>query len=355
MSWVIEGDVWAATSATVTITPSSRDIQQIVPVPTQATHLRASLTRQSIVAVTGHQEQQARQARGILTFYNLAEFPQTIPAGTMATGTSGTSVITNMTAIVPAGNPPAEGSVDIPAYASRSGASGNLAAGDIWLTPCCANIAINGVVVSNPFAFTGGLDAARYRVVSQHDVDAAAPVLETALEPAVQDTLQQQVPARSQLSTPPQCTSTTHATPPVGSRAEQVEVLVTEVCQALAYDQDVVLQTAVDQFMTENLKQPRRGYKLFPLHAQIVGISVSDQGSARLSCTVLAQGRWVYQFGQDQLARLKQQLAGLTTAQAQAMLHKEPGVGQVTMQLSGGDTFPTESSQITLLVVPLSA
>jgi len=130
---------------------------------------------------------------------------------------------------------------------------------------------------------------------------------------------------------------------------------VTDVCQALAYDQDAVLKAATGQFMTASLKQPRRGYRLFPTKAQITGVSTSDQGSAMLACTVLVRGRWVYQFGPDQLARLKGQLVGMTTAQAQAMLKLQPGVGQVTMQLSGGDSFPTDSSQITLLIVLPSA
>jgi hypothetical protein len=349
---VVQGSISAPPSATVTIAPQYRDTQQMLAITTRATRLSSSAVQVSTVLATGRKQQTAARASGKLTFFNIATFPQTIPAGTTIAGKDGVTVITDSAATVLAGNPPKEASVDIPAHATASGPAGNISANDIYLAPCCANFTINGVVVSNSSAFIGGQDAENYLVVAQGDVDTATASLATTLLPKAQDAIRKQVGAALQLYSAPTCTAAAQANPPVGQRAAQVAVTVTESCQALAYDQNAILKKAVGQFTADTLRRSVSGYRLLPPKAHITTLSLRDSNSGMLSCSVLVVGRWLFQFDPGALAHLKQQLAGLSDAQAQAVLQKEPGVRQASIHISNGDTFPTDSKRITLLLAP---
>ncbi len=339
-------------NATVTITPQFTTVQQTILIATKARQLSSSMTGTSRTQVTGKIQQSAQRAVGKLTFYNLAPFPQTIPAGPTISGKAGVTVVTDVAATVLAGDAPKEAHIDVPARAMQSGPAGNISPDDIYLLPCCANITINGVVVDNNSAFTGGQDAANYTVVSQRDVDTTSVSLGQTLQPEAQDALQKQVLPDLQPSSAPQCTTTTQSNPPVGQRAEQVAVTVTATCQVLAYSQKSVLKTAIDQFTASNLKQPVAGYRFLPHKAHINAIALRNQDGGMFACTVLIEGRWLFQFDPAALAHLKQQLAGLSEAQAQILLQKEGGVRQDTIHISSGNMFPSDTNRITLLLVP---
>jgi len=70
----------------------------------------------------------ATTARGTLTLYNAATYPQTIAAGTVLTGADGVQVVTDTPAPIPAGNPPLFGIVTVGAHALQVGSHGNIAA-----------------------------------------------------------------------------------------------------------------------------------------------------------------------------------------------------------------------------------
>lgn len=339
-------------SATVTITPQFTPVQQTIQIATKALQLSSSMTGTSRTQVTGKIQQSAQRAVGKLRFYNLAPFPQTIPAGTAIAGTHRVTMVTDVTATVLAGDAPKEAHIDIPAHARDIGSAGNISTNDIYLLSCCANININGVVVSNISAFSGGQDAENYAFVSQRDVDTASALLEATVLPKAQGAIRkQELPNLQPYSTPP-CTAAIQANPPVGQRAEQVAITVTESCQVLAYDQNAALRAAVDQFTVSTLKQPVAGYRLLPPKPHITAILLRNPNSGMLACTVLIEGRWVFQFDQAQLAHLKLQLAGLSDLQAQTLLQKESGVLQAAIHISRGNTFPSDSNQITLRFVP---
>jgi hypothetical protein len=349
---VIKGVIGASTSATVNIAPQYSDVQVVTTVPAKTLSLSSSVTRQQTVAATGKGQQPARRAAGVLTFYNLANYPQTIPAFTLLSGADGVRVSTDTAATVQAGNPPVEASVDVPAHAEYSGAAGNISSQDIRAVPCCANIRLSGVVVSNQFAFAGGQDALTFAVVDQRDADAAAGSLEAPVQQAAQEGIQGQVPSNLQLYSAPQCTTHTHVNPPIGARATQVAVTVAETCQGQAYNQGIVLQAAVGEFMASVTRQPLAGYTLLSPRAQITGVAPGNRSGGTLSFVVLVQGRWLYQFNHSRLASLKQEIAGLPYAQALSTLQREVGVRQGTIHLSGGDTLPADLSQITVLIEP---
>jgi hypothetical protein len=67
---------------------------------------------------------------------------------------------------------------------------------------------------------------------------------------------------------------------------------------------------------------------------------------------VQVQGRWLYQFGLQQMESLKQKIAGLTYTQARAALQHALGIRLVTLSLSGGNTLPLDPRQINVVVTP---
>lgn len=348
--------LWSPTTATVIITPRYRDIQAILAVSTPSLQLSSTITRRASAAGTGVEQQQARPASGMLTFYNIATFPQTIPAGSIVvTRTNGVAYATDATVTVQAGNPPAEASVDVGAHALSSGTMGNISPGAIGMIPCCANIRLNGVVVNNTYPFTGGQEAATFTVVDQRDIDASAIQLEAAAQQAAQTSIHGQIPSHLQLL-PSQCAATVRADPPVGSRSAHTTVTVTETCRGKVYNQNVALQAAIAEFVKSATREAGLslvGYRLLVSGTQITNVSPDSPGGAVLACTVQVQGRWLYQFGLQQIASLKQKIAGLTYTQARAALQHALGIRLVTLSLSGGNILPLDASKISVIVTPL--
>ncbi len=120
-------------------------------------------------------------ARGALTFYNVATYPQTIVGGTVLTGADGVQVVTDAPSSIPALNPPLFGVVTVSAHATLAGSRGNIAALDVNALCCVA-----GVAVKNTAGFTGGQDAQTYTKVRQADIDGLLrPLIDTLTQGAL--------------------------------------------------------------------------------------------------------------------------------------------------------------------------
>jgi len=195
----------------------------LAPVRQSAT-VQAQATGKGYIAPT--------TATGNITFYNGQPYTQIIPTGTIVKGQDGVAVITDEAAAIPPVTqtiPPTDGQVTVPAHALVPGASGNIAAGDIN-EPCC----VTSVIAQNPSAFTGGSNGQHFTYVTRQDVyHAITPLLST---------LEQRVPQLfTSLALAPTCVPTVSAVPPVGQKAEKVNVTVTVSCTAVSYDPHRVL------------------------------------------------------------------------------------------------------------------
>src|SRR5258708_36265597 len=167
----------------------------------------------------------ATAARGTLTFYNAATYPQTIAAGTVLTGADGVHVVTDAAAPIPAGNPPLFGVVTVSAHAALAGSRGNIAALDIGGLCCVA-----GVAVKNTAGFSGGQDAQTYPTVRQGDIDGLArPLIDTLTQDA-QAGVRSQLHTQEWMATLPACTPSIGPDHPTGSRATQVTGTVAVTC-----------------------------------------------------------------------------------------------------------------------------
>ena len=345
-------------SATVTITPVSNDLKNtytisaVIGTPdlarrqVQARLLFSTTPMQSkTVNATGTGSIAATQAVGILTFYNSANFMQSIPVNTVFVGADGVVVVNDERADIPAANPPLEGLVTVTAHAVKPGASGDISAFDIN-GPCC----LSGVTVRNGAAFSGGQDAQSYTYVQQSDIDGAANTLESSLTENAQASLQKQMHANEQLAGSPQCLSNVTANHAASDKVANVTVNVAVTCLGEVYNhQDAVL-------MTEGLLKVEAGNKLGAGYS-LVGNVVSGvtQATVGKNDTVLllvnAEGLWVYQFSDAQKKSLAKLIAGRSQKDAKSLLQGQTGVSKATIQLSqsGGDTLPMDPRQITIV------
>lgn len=126
-----------------------------------------TFTASTAIIPTGIKTYPATNARGELTIYNGSILQQDIPAGMIFTTASGIEVVTDTSAIVPAGNPPSYGTAIVQAHTVLPGAQGNI-----------PSYAINQVYgaslyIRNIQAFHGGENAYSIKVVTTQDKQTA--------------------------------------------------------------------------------------------------------------------------------------------------------------------------------------
>jgi len=354
-------------AATVTLVPESKTLSTILTVtalptgtPEQARKqvaarlLSVSSPKQSqTVPTTGTGYAPARVGEGTVTFYNAAPYSQTVVAGTVLTGADGVEIVTAAPAMIPAGNPPIEGEVTVPAHATAIGPQGNIATLDLNGLCCLA-----GVSVKNTAAFHGGQYAYDYPMVTQADIDHAGGPLLATLTPATQASLQDQVHPNERLAGPVQCQPAVTPDHLVASDTAQVTVSVSVTCRAEAYDYVAVMQLATGTLVHEATIRLGSGYAL---HGTI-STTITQAGApphakpGTLTLLVTGQGLWVYQVRTTEQAHISRLIAGLSRQQAIRVLQQQESghLAGVHIQISGlwanGTTLPTDPARIRFVV-----
>jgi len=354
----------AASSASVSITPDRNDLKQAYTIlavtrapdaaqrEVEARFMSSATPSQSmIVKATGSGTIPAVQAQGILTFYNALPYAQTIAAGTVFTDANGIQVVNDQAAIIPAAQPPAEGSAIASAHVVTAGASGNIPALDFNTVSCC----FSGVTVANTTAFHGGQDPLRYSFVQQSDIDNAANLLKMALTPSAQKALQAQVLPNEQLLTSVRCVPGVVSDHAAGNTAVSVTVTVTVTCVGEVYDRQGAQSLAASLLRTDGTKTPGAGYMLVGNIVTTVTKTAVIDTKGTISILVNAEGMWVYQFTDAQKGELERLIAGKSEGEAQALLLQQKGVAKANISVSGGtnSTLPTDPRYITIVVQSL--
>ncbi|MDQ6644626.1 MAG: hypothetical protein M3Y76_09270, partial [Chloroflexota bacterium] len=135
-----------------------------------------------------------------------------------------------------------------------------------------------------------------------------------------------------------------------GDRVSSVTVSVTATCSGEVYDQVGARTIAANLLITGADKQTGGGYAL-------VGnvITTSTQALAdnkgKVALFIKAQGKWAYQFTDALKAQLASQITGKTKDEATTLLTQNKGVDKVDgINISSGNTLPTDAKQITIVV-----
>ena len=288
-------------SVTIDVVPVTKSVTLTTPLalPTR-TLAPVTLSKAESAPTTGHGHQDARPARGTLTFYNGLFTVQTVPIGTVFTGADGVKVATEAAVTIPAGNPPSYGQATVEAQALQAGSRGNLAAGDITTTVS------SGVLVKNR-PFGGGRDARDFQAVAQPDLDHLTSALRTILS---QQMPQAFVLRSGEAVQPTHCTFIVTPNHRAGTEAHTVTVQATETCAGIAYNSDQLSQQASALFTQQT--SPGANYQLVG-EVQVQLVSVTP-------LTVSCRGLWAYTLSQDYEQFLAEQIAGDSPQQAQKYL-----------------------------------
>jgi len=335
-------------SATITLIPVEKSVSITTTIQVQGRQLAPlTLIESTSALATGKKHQNARQAEGTITFYNGLLTSQTIAAGTVLTGADGVHIITDQTAIIPAGNPPIYGQVTISAHAVLAGQQGNIQAFDIN-TACCAT----SVVAKNTRAFTGGGSARDFLVATRTDINNAVTSLLLTLSQSEDAALQAQLHRGEELITP-SCTPHVSSDHKPGDEAKQVQVTVSETCSGIAYAAHTLYANASQVLTTQATTTLGANYSLIgDIQVTIIQGKVINQHQGVVSMVVHVTGTWVYQIAPSTQQRLIKLIAGKTKQQALATLLQFPGVAGAQITVKGvNQTLPEDPRSIAIVVV----
>ncbi len=303
---------------------------RVIPPITLSVHNTANATGQ------GHQE--PTQANGEITFYNGELQAVTIPSGTAITGADGVTVITNQPANIPAGNPPAYGSITVSAYAEQAGSSGNIASLDI-------NQGIEtSILAKNQYPFAGGKDSRNFIYVTKGNMQNAESGLGGTLETSMQGALANQShPGESIINLP--CSTSQSADHQVGEEAQSVTVTESKTCSGIAYNTSQLYQRAT-ALLNQKVPVITKDFTLVGDPHFTMNKTVATQTMATLTLTT--QETWAYVPSNTQQAIIKKALGGLTRDQATHYLLSFPGISQASVT-GEYDKLPRDPRYIHLL------
>lgn len=341
----------STTTATVTITPKSKDIANkfIITAITGTPNPSLRQVQARIVSVTSASKSasahatgsiQGKKASGTLVFINsVNNGPVTIQGGIL-TGRSGVPIAFSGPITIPVG------SLSVVGVAVNQGASGNIPAFDISGNCCGGNI-----VVKNPSAFFGGTNPQPNSVITQNDINSATNTLIAQVRPEAQSQLKGQVRANEDVVPDSlNCTANVKANHAVGDVAPTVTVSGTATCSEEVYDRAAAQGLATAALQAAAAKDPGPGYA--PVNNDIVtGVIAATVIDSKhtVSLQVRAEGVWVYQFSDQLKQRLAEAIANKSKSDAQAFLQATQGVSAVSISISSGDTLPA-ANDITIII-----
>lgn len=353
----------AAPSTTiVTITPASKDLQNVYTIDAVTTtpdisqhQVKArflSITsppETQTVRATGNRQIPGTHATGTLRLHNNSSVVFTLPAGKIFTDGHGVRITNDAAVTVPPANSQGPGQANVAVHVLDVGASGNISAGDLY-QDCCAP----GITVKNVTAFTGGRDPQTYTYVQQSDIDNAAAALETPLTKRTQTSLQNQLAPNERFVSPTQCSPTVTSDARVGARVTNVTVIVTSLCKGEVYD-----QSAAQSIVTTLLSREAAG-KLGPNYtlvgnviAVITQAALIDKRGGITTLLIKAEGVWVFKFSSGWQQKLTNLIAGKSKQGALDILQKQLGVVKISIQFpsSNDTTLPKDPHRIRFVIV----
>jgi len=304
-----------------------------------------TMSQQKMVATTGTAHQDATVARGILTFYNSATYPQVVPVGTLVTGADGTQLVTDADATIPAATFPTFGQRSVMAHAVLVGPQGNIKAGDVYGACCRVNVsAVNS-------AFTGGQNARTYQTVAPQDIQGVVRSVKASLAQSVQAALQTQVQSTETLVTPLECTQRVTPDHQTGAGATTVTVTIDATCTGSVYETQAFTALTTQNATQDATKKFGTGYTPTEIQTSITQATRDVHGTVDLHVT--SRSVWAYQYGPEQEQLIKAMIAGMSRDRAKTTVLHLVGVQSASVTLTNGNTLPTDTTHIHLLFVQM--
>jgi hypothetical protein len=261
------------------------------------------------------------------------------------TTASGVQVQTAQAVDVPGRQDGQNGSISASALAVDVGRTGNIPAYAVS-TKCCG-----GLSVSNPAAFSGGVDAHQFHVVTQADVDSVSGSLLVQLQQWAKQQLLRQLHAGEVIAGQPAYISTVSTDKPVGARADIVTVQVKLAASAAVYNGSDAKHLA-SQLLEEQAAQVLgNSYQLRGSPTVATPQIVKQERDGTIYLSVPVQEVWAYIFSSQQLSQWKLSIKGASSEAALAFLNEQAGVAAVQIHLPfGTDHLPLSPDQIKIVL-----
>ncbi len=351
-----------AAPATVTLTPDIQTVQDNYLITasngdTNPANRQVSLRTLSFttpaqskkVDATGQGNIPATEASGTITFTNGGNSGYTVGTATDLPGPNGLSIRLINPVSIPARSFTAVGTAGGRARVTSPGSRGNAANGAISGV-CCTD----AIQFASSSAFTGGQDAKTYKFLQQSDIDAYVGTVQNSLKQQAQDAVQKQAKTGEQTIGQVRCADpNVQADQKVGDAQQDVQaanVSVAVTCSGLAYDAKGT-QSIAESLLTKKAQDAFPNYKLAGSIVSTPQVPDNvDPNAKSVNLPVSAQGVWYYNFTDKDKQDLAKGLAGKKLRDAQATLKKQKNVSKSKIDLSSGDTLPTDFKQITIVV-----
>lgn len=347
--------IGADPTTTISVTPQSKPLQdtflltaspqaqnpdvakRIVP----ARQLAATATASRTTRTTGIISYAGIQAMGSVLLVNSSKTPINVPMGIIFMTTTGIEVETAQAVNVPAKQHGQDGTVSVAALAVYAGSAGNILANALSTT-CC-----NSISVSNPYPFSGGIDARQAHVVLQSDIDRVSSLLVSSLEQQVVKKITTEMHTGEVVSTAPVYQKVVTSNKPVGTVVDQINVQVTVSTTISVYNRIVAGQLAIDLLNGEAAQALGNGYQLAGTPKVEVPRVVEQGKNGVLYLSVKVTEIRLFTFSAQQLGKWKQFIKGATSEAALAYLNQQTGIAAVQIHLPfGADHIPTTIDQI---------
>jgi len=346
--------------ATITITPAGKILQNTylltaspqVSSPDPATRviplrsLNSVAVASRLTGTTGTKLLPGAQAKGSLIFRNSSEALVSVPAGIVFKAGAGIQVRLTESVDVPPMLNGQSGTASGLAIAVSAGVDGNIPAGTLDTT-CC-----DGLSVSNPQPFTGGVDAHLVHVVAQADLDHVRDMLSAGLQQQALQQLRRQLETNEVLAGAPVYSAMESSNYPLGAQVDQVMVRVSVSATSSAYNRYTASHMAVQLLGDEATQALGSNYQLQGMPSEVTLRVVQQGQNGLIYLSVSVHGRWVYAFSVQQLGQWRQSVKGASSALALAYLNAQAGVAAVRIQLPfGSDNLPSSIDQIKIVLV----
>ncbi|HEY3992800.1 MAG TPA: hypothetical protein VGM01_07945 [Ktedonobacteraceae bacterium] len=234
----------------------------------------------------------------------------------------------------------------VSAHAIHPGPTGNIRVYDVNGLYNFAD-AYTDFVIVNRQPFSGGQNAHTITVVSQTDINSAISQLTTRLNSALsadQTELKSKLAPSERLLDPTkiQCQSSVEVNRNPDDQASDVTATGSMTCSAIAYTPARLVVYAANLLQNAASAQWSGSYILVG-QAQERLYNVLDQGKTA-SFSLDVQGHYAFQLSPGLQAHFASLVADQTQANAQALLLRQAGVVQVSIQVSGGSGMALPSS-----------
>src|SRR3989440_2534668 len=305
--------------------------------------LQAMATDSRSTPTTGTTTIAGVQARGTVLFVNSNNSVISVPAGVTFTSTSGVRVQISQSVDVPGRQGGRNGTISTSAVALMSGTAGNIPAYTLS-TKCCS-----GLTVSNPYPFSGGVNAHQVHVVSQADVNGVSGPLSSLLQQQVLKQILKKLHPGEVIAEPPVYNTTVAPGSPVGTQVDHVNVQVTASTMVMVYNRNDASFVAGQLLSAQALQALGNSYQLQGTATVDPPRVVKPGKNGIIYLSVTVHEVWLYSFSFQQLKQWKQTIKGDTLVKALAFLNEQPGVAAVQIHLPfGADHLPTSVDQINI-------